>query len=100
MQNGTCYTSRWKSQNLLSYGFKAFALVENHYFINKGFFPSDSFLLDNIDKIRHLPAIIIQVHHTFSSFVSHVADGADPISVIGTSRVVFNRTYDLCPGPI
>ncbi|WCJ40020.1 proline iminopeptidase [Euphorbia peplus] len=37
-----------------------FARIENHYFVNKGFFSSDSFLLDNIDKIRHIPAVIVQ----------------------------------------
>ncbi|CAM6012908.1 unnamed protein product [Sphagnum balticum] len=38
----------------------AFARVENHYFKNKGFFPTDSFLLDNIDKIRHIRTVIVQ----------------------------------------
>ncbi|XP_022984887.1 proline iminopeptidase [Cucurbita maxima] len=38
----------------------AFARIENHYFVHKGFFPSDSFLLDNIDKIRHINAVIVQ----------------------------------------
>ncbi|KAJ4965610.1 hypothetical protein NE237_017459 [Protea cynaroides] len=38
----------------------AFARIENHYFLNKGFFPSDSFLLDNIQKIRHIPTVIVQ----------------------------------------
>ncbi|XP_057867014.2 proline iminopeptidase isoform X2 [Cryptomeria japonica] len=38
----------------------AFACIENHYFKNKAFFPTDSFLLDNVDKIRHIPTIIVQ----------------------------------------
>ncbi|PKU84226.1 proline iminopeptidase isoform X2 [Dendrobium catenatum] len=38
----------------------AFARIESHYFFNKGFFPSDSHLLDNIDKIRHIKTIIVQ----------------------------------------
>ncbi|CAL1352962.1 unnamed protein product [Linum trigynum] len=38
----------------------AFARIENHYFINKGFFPSDSYLLDNVDKIRHINTTIVQ----------------------------------------
>lgn len=38
----------------------AFARIENHYFKQKGFFPTDSFLLDNMDKIRHIPATIVQ----------------------------------------
>lgn len=33
--------------------------IEAHYFINKLFLPDNS-LLDNIDQIRHLPAVIIQ----------------------------------------
>lgn len=38
----------------------AFARIENHYFVNKGFLPSDSFLLDNVDKIRHINSVIVQ----------------------------------------
>ncbi|KAI5314999.1 hypothetical protein L3X38_044175 [Prunus dulcis] len=38
----------------------AFARIENHYFVNRGFFPSDGFLLDNIDKIRHIKTTIVQ----------------------------------------
>jgi proline iminopeptidase len=38
----------------------AFARIECHYFINKGFFEYDGWLLDQIDKIRHIPAVIIQ----------------------------------------
>ncbi|KAL3684315.1 hypothetical protein R1sor_002337 [Riccia sorocarpa] len=38
----------------------AFARVENHYFSNKGFFPEDSYILNNVQKIRHIPAFIVQ----------------------------------------
>ncbi len=40
----------------------AFALIENHYFINKGFLDSENQLIrkESIDKIRHIPARIIQ----------------------------------------
>ncbi|WZY84486.1 hypothetical protein YC2023_030870 [Brassica napus] len=38
----------------------AFARIENHYFVNKAFFTSDSHLLDNIDKIRHIKTTIVQ----------------------------------------
>ncbi|KAF9159932.1 hypothetical protein DFQ26_006032 [Actinomortierella ambigua] len=38
----------------------AFARIECHYFINKGFFKSDTHVFDNIDKIRHIPATIVQ----------------------------------------
>jgi len=38
----------------------AFALIENHYFVNKGFLDNENQLLDNIDIIRNIPSIIIQ----------------------------------------
>ena len=38
----------------------AFALIENHYFVNKGFLDYENQLLDNIDFIRDIPSIIIQ----------------------------------------
>lgn len=38
----------------------AFARIECHYFINKGFFERDDQLLANIDRIRHIPGVIVQ----------------------------------------
>ncbi len=38
----------------------AFALIENHYFVNKGFLDHENQLLDNVDKIRHIPCVIVQ----------------------------------------
>ena len=38
----------------------AFARIECHYFVNKGFFERDGWLLDNVDKIRHIPGVIVQ----------------------------------------
>lgn len=37
----------------------AFARIENHYFYNKGFFSSDDYLVENVGKIRHIPAVIV-----------------------------------------
>jgi len=37
-----------------------FARIECHYFVNKGFYESDSWILDNVDKIRHIPTTIVQ----------------------------------------
>ena len=37
----------------------AFARIECHYFINRGFFERDGELLLGIDRIRHLPCIIV-----------------------------------------
>jgi proline iminopeptidase len=39
---------------------EAFARIECHYFINKGFFEDDDQLLNNVDKIRHIPGVIVQ----------------------------------------
>src|SRR5690606_36056875 len=33
----------------------AFARIECHYFMNKIFFETDNYLIENIEKIRHLP---------------------------------------------
>ncbi len=38
----------------------AFARIECHYFTNKGFFEDENQLLKNVDKIRDIPAIIVQ----------------------------------------
>lgn len=39
---------------------EAFARIECHYFINNCFFDEDNYLLNRIDKIRHLPGVIVQ----------------------------------------
>ena len=38
----------------------AFARIECHYFINRGFFETDGHLLRNVDKIRRIPTVIVQ----------------------------------------
>ena len=38
----------------------AFARIECHYFINEGFFPTDNWILQNVDKIKHIPGVIVQ----------------------------------------
>lgn len=37
-----------------------FARIECHYFINNSFFKTDNWLIENVDKIRHIPAVIVQ----------------------------------------
>ena len=39
---------------------EAFARIECHYFTNGGFFDTDEWLLENMDKIRHIPTVIVQ----------------------------------------
>ena len=38
----------------------AFARIECHYFINGGFFNQPDQLLNSVEKIRHIPAVIVQ----------------------------------------
>lgn len=38
----------------------AFARIESHYFVNRGFFETEDLLLRGVDRIRHLPAVIVQ----------------------------------------
>ena len=38
----------------------AFARIECHYFMNNCFFSSDNYLIENVDRIRQIPAVIVQ----------------------------------------
>ena len=38
----------------------AFARIEAHYFVNKGFFDADDQLLQNALRIHHIPGVIVQ----------------------------------------
>jgi proline iminopeptidase len=37
-----------------------FARIECHYFTNNSFFKTNNFLLENVEKIRHIPGVIVQ----------------------------------------
>lgn len=38
----------------------ALARIECHYFVNNIFFDNENDLIENVDKIRHIPAVIVQ----------------------------------------
>lgn len=38
----------------------ALARIECHYFMNNAFFETDNYLIENVGKIRHIPAVIVQ----------------------------------------
>jgi proline iminopeptidase len=38
----------------------AFSRIESHYFVNRAFFRSDTQLLEDVPRIRHIPAVIVQ----------------------------------------
>ena len=39
---------------------EAFARIECHYFTNKGFFETDNWIIENVDKIKDIPTEIVQ----------------------------------------
>ena len=38
----------------------AFSRIECHYFVNNGFLETENWLLDHVDRIRHIPGVIVQ----------------------------------------
>jgi proline iminopeptidase len=38
----------------------ALARIECHYFVNNAFFETDNWLIEHVDRIRHIPAVIVQ----------------------------------------
>jgi proline iminopeptidase len=38
----------------------AFARIECHYFMHNAFFETNNYLIENVGKIRHIPAVIVQ----------------------------------------
>ena len=38
----------------------ALARIECHYFVNNCFFETDNYLVENVDRIRHIPSVIVQ----------------------------------------
>jgi len=52
----TSYVARAKDAEFAA----AFARIECHYFVNGGWLEKESQLLDDVPKIRHIPAVIVQ----------------------------------------
>lgn len=48
--------AKWEEENFAI----AVARIECHYFVNRGFFEDENQLLRNVDRIRHIPAVIVQ----------------------------------------
>lgn len=76
------------------------ARIECHYFTNGSFFPNENYLLENIDKIRHIPTVIVQgrydivcpmtsawdLHRAFPEAELHIiADAGHSVSEPGTT---------------
>lgn len=65
----------------------AFARIECHYFVNGGFFEVEDQLLRDIDKIRHIPTVIVQGRYdvvcpTMSAWELHRAFPESELKVI------------------
>ena len=52
----------------------SFACIENHYFINKGFFEVDDQLLRDAHIIRHIPAVIVHGRYDMACQVQNAWD--------------------------
>lgn len=69
---------------------EAFARIECHYFVNGGFFAEDNQLLDDIGRIVHIPAIIVQGRYDVvcppeSAYLLHRAWPSSQLIVAGRS---------------
>ena len=85
----------------------ALARIEAHYFVNNCFFPSDNFLLENVEKIRRIPTVIVQgrydvvcppvsaweLHRAFPESELHlIADAGHSISEPGITSALIEAT--------
>lgn len=61
MATSRLYTPPELLANLVTDDFAIrFARIECHYFMNRGFFPSEDWILKNIARIRDIPSVIVQ----------------------------------------
>jgi proline iminopeptidase len=64
MWEGSTINLLQRPEQIKHFGSKSFSIsfarIECHYFVNKGFFDSDGWLIENSGRIRHLPTTIIQ----------------------------------------
>lgn len=53
---------------------EAFARIENHYFVNKGFFAHDGWLLDQAQHLRHIPCRMVHGRYDMCTPISNAWD--------------------------
>ena len=68
----------------------AFARIECHYFVNKGFLKSDNQLIEEVGRIRHIPAVIVQGRYDMvcpmrSAWHLHKAWPEADLRIVGTA---------------
>ena len=66
----------------------AFARIECHYFVNRGFFERDDQLLAGVERIRHLPCIIV---HGRYDVVTPVKNAWDLDTRLAAGRAAHRR---------
>jgi proline iminopeptidase len=57
LRTNTDYVTKFKEDAAYA---GAFARIECHYFVNRGFLKTDNQLIENVGRIRHIPAVIVQ----------------------------------------
>ena len=85
----------------------AFARIECHYFMNKGFFDEDNYLLNQVHKIRQIPTVIVhgrydvvcpvenawELHKAFPESELHIiADAGHSLSETGITAKLIEYT--------
>ena len=86
---------------------EAFARIECHYFVHRGFFDTDNYLIEQVGKIRHLPAIIVHGRYDVvcpveNAWVLHqawpeaelriIADAGHSLSEVGITDALIEAT--------
>lgn len=92
----------------------AFARIECHYFINGGFLQAEDQLLQGVDRIRHLPAVIVQgrydivcpmataweLHHTWpEAELVVIPDAGHSITEPGIRSALIEATHQFVSKP-
>ena len=64
---GSTVSLHQSPERMISFGSNQFALafarIECHYFVNQGFFERDDQIIANMDRVRHIPGVIVQGRH-------------------------------------
>lgn len=68
----------------------------SHYFVHGGWFPENNYLLDNVDKIRHLPATIVQGRYDVVTPMKTAWELHKVITLMHEHRLHFEGTYVHC----
>lgn len=86
---------------------EAFARIECHYFVNRGFLPTDNYLIEQVDALRHIPCVIVhgrydvvcpvenawELHQAWpESRLQMIADAGHSLSEVGIRDALIRAT--------